>query len=76
MGARNERSSTVARGTSAISEGLVSFELVLYASVGVLLGVAGVLIIIGTVSGLVRGIDHRAGAVDVAVLVLDRACSR
>src|SRR3954447_18626516 len=72
MGARNERSSTVARGTSAISEGLVSFELVLYASVGVLLGVAGVLIIIGTVSGLVRGVGHHAGAVGVAVLVLDR----
>src|SRR6478672_3858985 len=72
MGARDEGSTTVTRSTNAVSEGLVSFELVLYASVGVLLGVAGVLIIIGTVSGLVRGIDHRAGAVDVAVLVLDR----
>ena len=43
MGARDEGSAAVARGTSAISEGLVSFELVLYASVGVLLGIAGVL---------------------------------
>ena len=72
MGARDEGSATVARATSTISEGLVSFELVLYASVGVLLGVAGVLILVGTVSGLVRGIGDRAGAVDVAVLVLDR----
>jgi len=72
MGARDEGSAAVARGTTAISEGLVSFELVLYASVGVLLGVAGVLIIVGTVSGLVRGIDHHDGAVEVAVLVLDR----
>ena len=56
MGARDEGSAAVERGTRAISEGLVSFELVLYASVGVLLGVAGVLIIVGTVSGLVRGI--------------------
>jgi len=72
MGARDEGSAAVARGTSAISEGLVSFELVLYASVGVLLGIAGVLIIVGTVSGLARGISHHDGAVDVAVLVLDR----
>src|SRR3954451_12962844 len=72
MGARDEGSAAIARRTSAISDGLVSFELVLYASVGVLLGVAGVLIIIGTVSGLVRGVGHHAGAVGVAVLVLDR----
>ena len=52
------------------SRGLVSFELVLYASVGVLLGIAGVLIIIGTVSG--PRDRRRDGAVDVAVLVLDR----
>ena len=50
----------------------MSFELVLYASVGVLLGIAGVLIILGTVSGLARGVSHHDGAVDVAVLVLDR----
>jgi hypothetical protein len=62
----------VTRTTDAIGDGLVSFELVLYASVGLLLGVAGVLILIGTVSGLVRGVGHHHGAVGVAVLVLDR----
>jgi uncharacterized membrane protein (DUF373 family) len=72
MGARDEGSATVARVTKAIGEGLVSFELVLYASVGVLLGIAGVLILAGTVSGLARGMSHHLGAVDVAVLVLDR----
>ena len=39
----------------------MSFELVLYTSVGVLLGIAGVLIILGTVSGLARGVSHQTG---------------
>jgi len=50
----------------------VSFELVLYAAVGLLLGVAGVLILVGTVSGLARGIGNGDSAVDVAIFVLDR----
>ena len=62
MGARDEGSATVARVTKAIGEGLVSFELVLYASVGVLLGIAGVLILAGTVSGLARGMSHHLAA--------------
>jgi uncharacterized membrane protein (DUF373 family) len=62
----------VAKTTDAIGEGLVSFELVLYASVGLLLGVAGVLIIAGTVSGLIRDVGHGHAAVDVAIVVLDR----
>jgi uncharacterized membrane protein (DUF373 family) len=72
MATRDEGSAAISRATDAIGEGLVSFELVLYASVGLLLGLAGVLILGGTVSGLVRGIGHRHAAVDVAVLVLDR----
>src|SRR3954453_6095004 len=72
MGARDEGSAVVARATSAIGGGLVALELVLYASVGLLLGVSGVLILGGTVSGLVRGVGHHDGAVGVAVLVLDR----
>ena len=63
---------SVERATEAISEGLASFELVLYAAVGLLLGVAGILVLGGTVSGLVRGIHHGHSAVEVAVLVLDR----
>jgi uncharacterized membrane protein (DUF373 family) len=71
MDARNT-GSVVTRSTNAIGEGLVSFELVLYASVGLLLGVAGVLILGGTVSGLVRGVGDGHSAVDVAITVLDR----
>ena len=72
MSERNLASGRISRGTDAIGEGLVSFELVLYTSVGLLLGVAGVLILAGTVSGLVHGLHRRESAVDVAVLVLDR----
>lgn len=72
MSERNLAPGRISRGTDAIGEGLVSFELVLYTCVGLLLGVAGVLILAGTVSGLVHGLQRREGAVDVAVLVLDR----
>lgn len=72
MSERNVAPGRISRGTDAIGEGLVSFELVLYTCVGLLLGVAGVLILAGTVSGLVHGLQRREGAVDVAVLVLDR----
>jgi uncharacterized membrane protein (DUF373 family) len=72
MDARNLGGRIVTRSTDAIGEGLVSFELVLYAAVGLLLGVAGVLILGGTVSGLTRGIGNGDSAVDVAILVLDR----
>ena len=69
---REKGTRLVAATTDAIGEGLVSFELVLYASVGLLLGVAGVLIIGGTVTGLVRDIGNRHSAIDVAIVVLDR----
>src|SRR4051812_7650018 len=55
-----------------ISRGLVSFELFLYVAVGVLLAVAAAFILVGTVSGFVRELHHGGGAVDTAVLVLDR----
>ena len=69
---REAGSTLVARTTNAIGEGLVSFELVLYAAVGLLLGVAGILILGGTVTGLVRDASDGHGAVDVAIVVLDR----
>jgi len=72
MASWDEAAPRVSRTTEAIGEGLVSFELVLYASVGLLLGLAGVFILAGTVSGLVRGAGDHDGAVDIAVLVLDR----
>jgi uncharacterized membrane protein (DUF373 family) len=58
--------------TEFLGQGLTRFEDILYASVGLLLAAAGVLVLVGTVSGIVRQLHHRAGAVDVAVLVLDR----
>ena len=58
--------------TDLLGRGLGSFEVVLYASVGVLLAAAGVLVLVGTASGLIREIDRGGAAVDVAVLVLDR----
>ena len=58
--------------TEQLGRGLGSFEVVLYASVGLLLAIAGILVLVGTVSGLVRELHHGGGAVDVAVLVLDR----
>ncbi|MFL5928842.1 MAG: phosphate-starvation-inducible PsiE family protein [Gaiellaceae bacterium] len=67
-----DRSTSISRTTDAIGEGLVSFELVLYAAVGLLLGAAGVLILVGSVSALVRSIADGAGAVDTAIVVLDR----
>jgi uncharacterized membrane protein (DUF373 family) len=60
------------RLTEQLGQGLSSFEVVLYASVGLLLAAAGVLVLVGTASGLIREIDHGTSAVDVAVLVLDR----
>jgi len=55
-----------------LGRGLTGSEVVLYASVGLLLAAAGILVLVGTVSGLIRELHHGAGAVDVAVLVLDR----
>jgi uncharacterized membrane protein (DUF373 family) len=57
---------------SSVTRGLISFELVLYVAVGVLLAVAAGLVLVGTVSGLVRELHHGSGAVDTAVVVLDR----
>jgi uncharacterized membrane protein (DUF373 family) len=58
--------------TELLGRGLTASEVVLYASVGLLLAAAGILVLAGTASGLVRELHHGAGAVDVAVLVLDR----
>jgi uncharacterized membrane protein (DUF373 family) len=52
--------------------GLVGFELVLYAAVGILLAVASVFVLIGTVHELAHAISVRLGGVDTGVLVLDR----
>jgi|SRR4051794_21509890 uncharacterized membrane protein (DUF373 family) len=53
-------------------ERLISFEFALYAAVGVLLAVAAIFILVGTVSGIVHALLHGGGAVDAGVIVLDR----
>jgi uncharacterized membrane protein (DUF373 family) len=72
MSAQSEPVGQISRLTNAIGEGLVSFELVLYASVGLLLGAAGTLILVGSVSALVRAVADGHGAVETGIVVLDR----
>jgi uncharacterized membrane protein (DUF373 family) len=52
--------------------GLVRFEELLYAAVGLLLAAAAVLVLVGTVHELAHGISSGAGAVTTAVTILDR----
>jgi uncharacterized membrane protein (DUF373 family) len=52
--------------------GLVGFEVLLYTAVGLLLAVAAVLVLVGTVNELAHGISTGRGAVDIGVSVLDR----
>jgi uncharacterized membrane protein (DUF373 family) len=58
-----------ARGLLA---GLVGFEVLLYAAVGVLLAAAAVLVLVGTVSELYHAVSAGEGAVGIGVNVLDR----
>ena len=52
--------------------GLVGFEMLLYTAVALLLAVAAVLVLFGTVDELAHGISSSRGAVNTAVNVLDR----
>ncbi|HZC30433.1 MAG TPA: phosphate-starvation-inducible PsiE family protein [Gaiellaceae bacterium] len=52
--------------------GLIRFEEALYGAVGILLAVAAVLVLVGTVHELAHAISTSAGAVTTAVTVLDR----
>jgi uncharacterized membrane protein (DUF373 family) len=64
-----EAKGRVGRGLLA---GLAGFEILLYAAVGLLLAVAAVLVLIGTVHELAHGISSGKGSVNIAVTVLDR----
>jgi uncharacterized membrane protein (DUF373 family) len=55
-----------------VARGLIRFEFVLYAAVGMLLAAAAAFILAGTVSGLVGTALHHRGGVDAGVVVLDR----
>jgi len=50
----------------------VFFEVVLYVAVGLLLAAAAAFVVAGTVSGLVHAVEQGQGAVEIAVIVLDR----
>ena len=67
----NDRDDSPIGPHTLVARGLGSFELVLYSAVGVLLAIAAALVIAGTISGMLRQLGDRAGAVDVAVVVLD-----
>jgi len=53
-------------------EGLLGFETLLYAAVGLLLVTAAVFVLVGTVHEIAHAISTSAGAVSTAVTVLDR----
>ncbi len=53
-------------------EGLLGFETLLYAAVGLLLVTAAVFVLVGTVHEIAHAIATNAGAVTTAVTVLDR----
>ena len=55
-----------------VRRALMASEEGLYLIVGLLLLVAAVFVVIGTVSGLVGAVRHHSGAVDAGVIVLDR----
>jgi uncharacterized membrane protein (DUF373 family) len=57
---------------SWLGRGVAQFEGALYTSIALLLGVAAILVVAGTISGLIRQIGQDTGAIDIAVIVLDR----
>jgi uncharacterized membrane protein (DUF373 family) len=67
-----EPSPTESGRAGVLLGGLVRFEELLYAAVGLLLAAAAVLVLVGTVHELAHGISSGAGAVTTAVTVLDR----
>jgi uncharacterized membrane protein (DUF373 family) len=60
------------RANRGLLAGLVGFEVLLYAAVGLLLAAAAVLVLVGTVHELADGISSGKGSVKIAVTVLDR----
>jgi uncharacterized membrane protein (DUF373 family) len=60
------------RFSAGVRNGLAWIEEALYIIVGLVLLAAAVLVVIGTVSGLVSSIRARQGAVNVGIVLLDR----
>lgn len=60
------------RFTAGVRRALTWIEEALYIIVGLLLLAAAVLVVVGTISGLISSIDTRQSAVDIGVVLLDR----
>jgi hypothetical protein len=61
-----------ARFTRTLRTALAWIEETLYVIVGLLLLAAGVLVVVGTITGLTTSISSHQGAVDIGVVLLDR----
>ena len=61
-----------ARFTTGVRGGLVWVEEALYIIVGLALLAAGVLVVVGTVTGLISAIRTRQSAVNIGIVLLDR----
>jgi uncharacterized membrane protein (DUF373 family) len=68
----SEGSPSRPRRRPSLLDGLVGFEMLLYGAVAILLAVAAVLVLVGTVHELGHAISTSRGAVDTGVVVLDR----
>jgi len=67
-----ERRALDSRFANGIRTSLWGIEELLYVIVGVLLLAAAVLVVVGTVTGLINAIRLHSNAVDTGVVVLDR----
>ena len=67
-----DRAKSDGRFTRAVRTPLAWSEEALYITVGVLLLAAAVLVVVGTISGLVASIRTHQGAVQIGVVLLDR----
>ena len=72
MNESTERDDTQPKFPVRIRLALAWIEEALYIVVGILLLVAAVFVVIGTVSGLVSSVRHHGDAVNIGVLLLDR----
>lgn len=66
------RNRSAPRLTTGVRDGLVWIEEALYIIVGLVLLAAGVLVVVGTISGLIHSIRVHQSAVNIGIVLLDR----
>src|ERR1019366_4841405 len=69
---REDQAKSEPRFTRAVRTALAWSEEALYITVGLLLLAAAVLVVVGTISGLITSIRTHQGAVNIGVVLLDR----